>query len=225
MLFKKKIKRIKFFFAGILGSLIIRLLIGTMRIIERPDNYPERIIRQGENIIFAFWHSFMLVPAYTARNLGIKIMISQHTDGEYITRVVERLGFTTIRGSTTRGGAKALLKMIKDSKEGTVLAITPDGPKGPRFTVQPGIVYLSQKTGFPIVPASLGLTSYWELPSWDKFRIPKPFSKAALICGEPIHIPPKLNKSEVEEYRILLEKRLKEMSIEAEQLVKYETTA
>jgi lysophospholipid acyltransferase (LPLAT)-like uncharacterized protein len=225
MLFKKKIKRIKFFFAGILGSLIIRLLIGTMRIIERPDNYPERIIRQGENVIFAFWHSFMLVPAYTARNLGIKIMISQHTDGEYITRVVERLGFTTIRGSTTRGGAKALLKMIKDSKEGTVLAITPDGPKGPRFTVQPGIVYLSQKTGFPIVPASLGLTSYWELPSWDKFRIPKPFSKAALICGEPIHIPPKLNKSEVEEYRILLEKRLKEMSIEAEQLVKYETTA
>ena len=218
-------KRIKFFFAGILGSLIIRLLIGTMRIIERPDNYPERIIRQGENIIFAFWHSFMLVPAYTARNLGIKIMISQHTDGEYITRVVERLGFTTIRGSTTRGGAKALLKMIKGSKEGTVLAITPDGPKGPRFTVQPGIVYLSQKTGFPIVPASLGLTSYWELPSWDKFRIPKPFSKAALICGEPIHIPPKLNKSEVEEYRILLEKRLKEMNIEAEQLVKYETTA
>ena len=218
-------KRIKFFFAGILGSLIIRLLIGTMRIIERPDNYPERIIRQGENIIFAFWHSFMLVPAYTARNLGIKIMISQHTDGEYITRVVERLGFTTIRGSTTRGGAKALLKMIKDSKEGTVLAITPDGPKGPRFIVQPGIIYLSQKTGFPIIPASLGLASYWELPSWDKFRIPKPFSKAALICGEPIHIPPKLNKSEVEEYRILLEKRLKEMNIEAEQLVKYETTA
>jgi hypothetical protein len=218
-------KRIKFFFAGILGSLIIRLLIGTMRIIERPDNYPERIIRQGENIIFAFWHSFMLVPAYTARNLGIKIMISQHTDGEYITRVVERLGFTTIRGSTTRGGAKALLKMIKDSKEGTVLAITPDGPKGPRFIVQPGIIYLSQKTGFPIIPASLGLASYWELPSWDKFRIPKPFSKAALICGEPIHIPPKLNKSEVEEYRILLEKRLKEMNIEAEQLAKYETTA
>jgi len=218
-------KRIKFFFAGILGSLIIRLLIGTMRIIERPDNYPERIIRQGENVIFAFWHSFMLVPAYTARNLGIKIMISQHTDGEYITRVVERLGFTTIRGSTTRGGAKALLKMIKDSKEGTVLAITPDGPKGPRFIVQPGIIYLSQKTGFPIIPASLGLASYWELPSWDKFRIPKPFSKAALICGEPIHIPPKLNKSEVEEYRILLEKRLKEMNIEAEQLVKYETTA
>jgi lysophospholipid acyltransferase (LPLAT)-like uncharacterized protein len=156
MFFKKKLKRIKFFFAGILGSLFIRLLISTMRIIERPDNYPDRLIRQGENIIFAFWHSFMLVPAYTARNLGIKVIISQHTDGEYITRVIEHLGFTTVRGSTTRGGAKALLKMIKNSKEGTAIAITPDGPRGPRFTVQPGVIFLSQKTGFPIIPASLG---------------------------------------------------------------------
>ncbi|MEE9354635.1 MAG: lysophospholipid acyltransferase family protein, partial [Methylococcaceae bacterium] len=189
MFLKKKLKSIKFFFAGILGSLIIRLLISTIRIIERPDNYPEKLIRQGENIIFAYWHAFMLVPAYTARNLGIKVMVSQHTDGEYITRVIERLGFTTVRGSTTRGGVKALLKMIKDSKEGTAIAITPDGPRGPRLTIQPGIIYLSQKTGFPIIPTSLGLTSYWELPSWDKFRIPKPFSKAALIYGEPIHIP------------------------------------
>ncbi len=225
MFFKKKTKRIKFFFAGILGSLLIRVLIGSMRIIERPVNHPEKLIRQGESTIFAYWHAFMLVPAYTARNLGIKVMVSQHSDGEYITQVIERLGFTTVRGSTTRGGVKALLKMIKDPKEGTAIAITPDGPRGPRFTIQPGIIYLSQKTGIPIIPTSLGLTSYWEMPSWDKFRIPKPFSKAALIHGEPIHIPPKLNKSEVEEYCMLLEKRLNEMNIEAEQLVKCETTA
>lgn len=224
MFLKKKLKSIKFFFAGILGSLIIRLLISTIRIIERPDNYPEKLIRQGENIIFAYWHAFMLVPAYTARNLGIKVMVSQHTDGEYITRVIERLGFTTVRGSTTRGGVKALLKMIKDSKEGTAIAITPDGPRGPRLTIQPGIIYLSQKTGFPIIPTSLGLTSYWELPSWDKFRIPKPFSKAALIYGEPIHIPPKLNKSEVEVFCRLLENKMRAITIEAEQLVKYEIT-
>ncbi len=220
MFLKKKLKSIKFFFAGILGSLIIRLLISTIRIIERPDNYPEKLIRQGENIIFAYWHAFMLVPAYTARNLGIKVMVSQHTDGEYITRVIERLGFTTVRGSTTRGGVKALLKMIKDSKEGTAIAITPDGPRGPRLTIQPGIIYLSQKTGFPIIPTSLGLTSYWELPSWDKFRIPKPFSKAALIYGEPIHIPPKLNKSEVEVFCRLLENKMREITIETEHLVK-----
>ncbi len=224
MFFNKKLKKIKFFFAGILGSLFIRLLISTMRIIERPDNYPERLIRQGENIIFAYWHAFMLVPAYTARNLGIKVMISQHADGEYITRVIEHLGFTTVRGSTTRGGAKALLKMIKDSKEGTAIAITPDGPRGPRFTIQPGIIFLSQKTGIPIIPTSLGLTSYWEMPSWDKFRIPKPFSKAALIHGEPIHIPPKLNKSEVVAFCRLLENKMRAITIEAEQLVKYEIT-
>jgi hypothetical protein len=221
MFLNKKIKRIKFFLAGILGSLFVRLFVSTMRIIERPDNYPERLIRQGENIIFAYWHAFMFVPAYTARNLGIKVMVSQHRDGELITQVIMRLGFSAVRGSSTRGGVKALLEMIKDSKEGTAMAITPDGPRGPRFTIQPGIILLSQKTGFPIIPTSLGLTSYWELPSWDKFRIPKPFSKAALVYGEPIHIPPKLNKSEIEEYRILLEKRLNEMNIEAEQLVKY----
>ena len=162
----------------------------------------------------------MLVPAYTARNLGIKVLVSRHADGEYITQVIERLGFTTVRGSTTRGGAKALLTMIKDSAEGTAIAITPDGPKGPRFTVQPGIIYLSQKTGVPIIPTSLGLTSYWELPSWDKFRIPKPFSKAALIYGEPIHIPPKLSKSEVEAFCRLLENKMREITIETERLVK-----
>lgn len=220
MFFKNKIKKIKFFFAGILGSLLIRLLICTIRIIERPDNYPERLIRQGKNTIFAYWHAFMLVPAYTARNLGIKVLVSRHADGEYITRVIERLGFTTVRGSTTRGGAKALLTMIKDSAEGTAIAITPDGPKGPRFTVQPGIICLSQKTGVPIIPTSLGLTSYWELPSWDKFRIPKPFSKAALIYGEPIHIPPKLSKSEVEAFCRLLENKMREITIETERLVK-----
>ena len=93
-----------------------------MRIIEKPDSYPEKLIRQGENTIFAYWHAFMLVPAYTARNLGIKVMVSQHRDGEYITQVIERLGFTTVKGSTTRGGVKALLIMIKDSKEGTAIA-------------------------------------------------------------------------------------------------------
>ena len=170
-------------------------------------------------MLFALWHSSMLVPAYAGRNLGLKVLISQHRDGEYIARVIQRLGNKVVRGSTTRGGARALLNMIKKIKEEEdSLAITPDGPKGPRFIVQPGIIFLGQKTGYPILPVSLGLTKYWELPSWDRFRIPKPFSKAVLIYGEPITIPPKLEKSEVEEYRELLEKTLNEMGIEADSI-------
>jgi len=208
-----------------LSPIVIKLLISTIKIVDRPNKYPERLIRQGEDVIYAYWHSFILVPVYTARNLGIKVLISQHRDGEYIAQVIERFGFSTIRGSSTRGGTKALLKLIKNPNDRATLAITPDGPRGPRFVVQPGIIFLGQKTGLPIIPVSLGLTSYWELPSWDKFRIPKPFSKAALIYGDPINIPPKLDKAKFKEYRILLEKRLKKMNIEAEQLVKHETTA
>ncbi|MEE9260942.1 MAG: lysophospholipid acyltransferase family protein, partial [Candidatus Scalindua sediminis] len=154
-------------------------------------------------------------------NLGVKVLISQHTDGEYIAQVIQRLGHNVVRGSTTRGGARALLSFIKNVKEDkTSLAITPDGPRGPRLIVQPGIIFLGQKTGYPILPVSLGLASYWELPSWDRFRIPKPFSKAILMYGDPIKIPPKLDKNKIDEYRMLLEKTLNEMTVEAERVVK-----
>ncbi|MEK6766823.1 MAG: hypothetical protein AABY49_11435, partial [Planctomycetota bacterium] len=114
----------------------------------------------------------------------------------------------------------ALLSIIKKIKEEAVsLAITPDGPKGPRFVAQSGAIILGQKTGFPIIPVSLGLTSYWELPSWDRFRIPKPFSKAMIIYGNPITIPSKLEKPEIEEYRLSLEKALIKLGNEAESIV------
>jgi lysophospholipid acyltransferase (LPLAT)-like uncharacterized protein len=217
MFFKNKLERIKLFMIGFLGFAFARILFGTMIIEERPNNYAKKVKFQGKNVIYAFWHSSMLVPGYAGRNLGIKVLISHHTDGEYIARVVQRLGYGVIRGSTTRGGAKALLSMIKKVKEEKAsLAITPDGPKGPRFVVQPGIIFLGQKTGYPIIPVSLVLTNYWELPSWDRFRIPKPFSKAIIMYGEPIIIPPKLEKSKVEEHRELLERTLNKMGIEAD---------
>lgn len=213
------IDKIKFFLVGVLGAIFIRLLFSTVSIREIPDNYSKKLKRQGKNVIYAFWHSFMLVPGYAARNLGIKVLISRHTDGEYVTHISRQLGFDAVRGSTTRGGVDALLKMTRDTDKGASFIITPDGPKGPRFIVQPGIIFLGQKTGLPIIPVSLGLTNYWELPSWDRFRLPKPFSKALVIYGDPIIIPPKLEKSEREVYRKLLEKVLIEMGNEAERMV------
>lgn len=214
------LRRIKFFVVGFLGSNLARILFSTVSINEKPCEYPKLLVSEGKNVIYAFWHSFMLIPGYVVRGLGIKVLISRHTDGEYIAQISQQLGFNIVRGSTTRGGVEALLKMIKDVKEGTSFIITPDGPKGPRFTVQPGVVFLGQKTGLPIVPVSLGISNYWELPSWDKFRIPKPFSKATIIYGEPMQIPLKLKKSEVEEYRVQLEKKLNEITAESERLVK-----
>ncbi|GAX62067.1 hypothetical protein SCALIN_C28_0269 [Candidatus Scalindua japonica] len=202
-----------------LGSNLARILFSTVTIDEKPRGYPEQLKREGKNVIYAFWHSFMLIPGYVVRGLGVKVLISRHTDGEYIAHISQQLGFEIVRGSTTRGGVEALLKMIKEVKD-TSFIITPDGPKGPRFVVKPGVIFLGQKTGLPIVPVSLGLSSYWELPSWDKFRIPKPFSKATIIYGKPIHIPLKLNRSEIEECRVQLEKKLNEITAESRQLVK-----
>lgn len=215
-----KLERIKLFIIGFLGSNFARILFSTVKIEEKPVGCPLQLKSQGKNVIYAYWHAFMLIPGYVARNLGIKVLISRHMDGEYITHISRQLGFDAVRGSTTRGGVEALLNMVRNTDKGTSFIITPDGPRGPRFIVQPGIIFLAQKTGFPIIPVSLGLTSYWELPSWDRFRIPKPFSKAIIIYGDPIIVPPKLEKSGIERYRTLVEKELIKIGDEAESIVK-----
>lgn len=211
------LQKMKYFLVGVLGSVIIRTLFSTMSIKEIPDGFSQNLEHQGKRAIYAFWHAHMLLPGYVGRNRNIKVLISQHRDGEYIAQIVQRLGYGVARGSTTRGGAKALLKMIKQIKEESVsLAITPDGPKGPRFVAQSGAVLLGQKTQYPIIPVMIYLAKYWELPSWDRFCIPKPFSKARIFYGTPIIVPPKLEKSEMEEYRVSLEKALIKLGNEAE---------
>ena len=162
----------------------------------------------------------MLVPAYVGRNKNIQVLISQHSDGEYIAQVIKRLGFGVIRGSTTRGGARAVKAMVDKIREGYPVAITPDGPRGPRLVVQPGSIYLSQKTRLPIIPTTVGLSRYWKLPSLDEFRIPKPFSRALMMYGDPIHIPSKLTEEEAEHYRLLVENVMKEMTEKADNLVR-----
>ena len=212
--------KIRYFLAGVFGAIIIRLLFSTMSIKEIPDGYSQNLERQGKHAIYAFWHAHMLLPGYVGRKRNIKVLISQHRDGEYIAQIVQRLGYGVARGSTTRGGARALLKMIKKIKEESIsLAITPDGPKGPRFVAQSGAILLAQKTQYPIIPVMIYLTKYWELPSWDRFCIPKPFSEAKIFYGESIMVPPKLEKSEVEERRASLEKTLIKLGNEAQRMV------
>jgi len=214
-------QKIKYFLVGVFGSITIRLLFSTMRIKEIPDGYSLNLERQGKYAIYAFWHAHMLLPCYVGRNRNVKVLISQHRDGEYIAQIIKWLGYGVARGSTTRGGAKALLRMIKQIKEESIsLAITPDGPKGPRFVAQSGAILLGQKTQYPIIPVMIYLEKYWELPSWDRFCIPKPFSKARIFYGEPIKVPPRLEKSEMEEYRVALEDELLRLVNEAESIVK-----
>ncbi len=214
-------QKIKYFMVGVLGSLTIKCLFRTLSIKEIPEGYSLNLERQGKYAIYAFWHAHMLLPAYVGKNRNIKVLISQHRDGEYIAQIVQWMGYGVARGSTTRGGAKALLRMIKQIKEESIsLAITPDGPKGPRFVAQSGAILLGQKTQYPIIPVMIYLEKHWELPSWDRFCIPKPFSKARIFYGNPILVPSKLEKIELEEYRVSLENELIRLKNEAESIIK-----
>lgn len=209
--------KLKFFLVGILGSLVIKLLGITIRIDDEPKGFTEKT--RNLHVVYAFWHCMMLVPAYVGRSWRIQVLISQHSDGEYIAQVIKWMGFGVVRGSTTRGGMRAAKAMVDKARQGFPLGITPDGPRGPRFVVQPGSIFLSQKTGLPIIPVVVGLSRYWELPSWDRFRVPKPFSRALLMYGDPIHVPPNLTEEEMEHYRLLLENTMKQLAEKADKAV------
>ena len=166
--------------------------------------------------IVAFWHGRMFLLPFALQNYAEKvaILISRHRDGELVAELVERLGFKTVRGSTGRGkgGSAAFLKMVELLEKGYAVAITPDGPRGPREKVKPGVVKLSKLTGIPIYPLTFGCTKEFHLKSWDRFAIPKPFSKCRVILGEPLK--PEDFKSE-EEMAERLELILRELTEKA----------
>ncbi|MBM4053543.1 MAG: DUF374 domain-containing protein [Planctomycetes bacterium] len=216
-------KKLKFYIAGILGWILIRALLLTLRIDHEPKGSLKKV-KRSQNI-FSLWHCTLLCLAYIGRNANIQVLISRHSDGEYIASVIKRVGFGVVRGSTTRGGARALKALVDKAKAGYSLAITPDGPRGPRFVAQSGCIYLAKKTGVPLLPVTVGLSNYWKLPSWDEFRIPKPFSRALILYGEPIFIPSQLSEEEMETYRLSLENTMREMMEKADSLIQTKITS
>jgi lysophospholipid acyltransferase (LPLAT)-like uncharacterized protein len=160
---------------GLGGSALLRLLGRTLRLEIRGDESLRRFRREGRPVIFAFWHSGILPLAYLHRNQGTVVLVSRHADGEYIVRVLLRMGFGTSRGSSTRGGAEGLRGLIRQVRDGRDVAITPDGPKGPARVFKPGALVLARLTGAPVIPIGIRAHRAWRLKSWDGFLIPKPF--------------------------------------------------
>ena len=197
---------------GFVGSIIIRLLMMTARITIKDFEKVEEYHRRGENVIYSFWHGRMLTPVYTHRNKNIAIMVSRNIDGEYIAQVIRHMGFMPVRGSTSRGAVKATKEMLELSNKPIDLAITPDGPRGPKYIVQPGVIFLAQKTGRVIIPAGISIDRYWQMPSWDEFRIPKPFSRGIIVGGSPLTVPPEISPEEAEELRSGLEKEMQRIT-------------
>ena len=155
---------------GHAGSFLVRRLGGTLDFHFRyadPSVDPEVARRLGRRYIYAFFHEVMLFPAYYWNWPEMHILISDHRDGEMITQVVKRLGFGVVRGSTTRGGSRALREMSLRIDQGN-LCVTPDGPRGPRRHVHQGIAYLASRTGLPVVGAGMAFQNPWRARSWDR---------------------------------------------------------
>ncbi|MCD6172650.1 MAG: lysophospholipid acyltransferase family protein [Sulfurimonas sp.] len=184
---KKTSRFLAILIVPLIGSLLIRLLYLTNK---KKFHAPENL--GDEKFIMACWHGeLLMIPyAYTRyrKNPHVKLLISEHFDGNLIAKTLNFFGFGTIRGSSTRGGAKALIESIKEIKNGYDLGITPDGPKGPRHEVHDGIVIMAQKAKVKIVLVEIKPTKFWQLNSWDKFVIPKPFGTINYYISDLIDV-------------------------------------
>ncbi|MFH1625788.1 MAG: lysophospholipid acyltransferase family protein [Pseudomonadota bacterium] len=210
--FRKRVeKRIKTRVAPLLASLIIRFLSSTLRIKEHNPENVRQFWAKKKSVIVAFWHGrLLMVPALFQRYEERRPygLVSHHSDGEIVSRYTELLGYETIRGSTGKGGFSALRKMITVLKDGSDLALAPDGPNGPRYKVQRGVVDLARVTGAPILPMAFSSSRKKIFKSWDAFLLPFPFSRGVFVWGEPIYIDKKGDEDYLERKRSLLEERL-----------------
>ncbi|MEX2527387.1 MAG: lysophospholipid acyltransferase family protein [Gemmatimonadota bacterium] len=204
------IQTLKFGVVGVLGSLLIRALMTTCRI--RVESHPdfERYRQEGGRVIFVFWHRYILPLAFQHRGEGASVLVSQHRDGEYIARVMAWLGFRTARGSSTRGGSSGLRGLVRDARAGVDLAVTPDGPRGPRYEVKEGVVTLARLTERPMVPISVSASRAWVLSSWDAFVVPQPFATLQIRYGAPRYVQRQGGKGALEEARLSVERTLME---------------
>ncbi|MCK4304766.1 MAG: lysophospholipid acyltransferase family protein [Candidatus Eisenbacteria sp.] len=179
--------------AGLIGSAILRLLGSSWRIrLIGREHERAAVEMSGGGLLYAVWHGQLLPLTYCMRGQGISLLISQHLDGEYIAQATQRLGYQSVRGSTSRGGFRSLVEMVRLGRGGGRVAITPDGPRGPRHQAQPGAVLIARRAGIPILPLAGSVWPRKQLSSWDRFVVPAPLAKVVYGFGPPLVVPPDL---------------------------------
>jgi len=192
------------------GGFLHRLLGHTVRITEVNAEVWGPKVARPENAIYAFWHSSLLMSSFHYRHLGIVGLISRSKDGELLTRVLEPLGYTIVRGSTSRGSMAAFRQLVRHLRNGRDVALAPDGPRGPREIVQEGTLQLARLTGKQVVPFVFDCTRKKRLASWDRLIVPAPFSRGVLVFGDPVTVPRDADEAGIEAKRALLEARLQD---------------
>lgn len=196
---------------------VIRALAATYRWrVEGLEHY-DAIISSGRQPILGFWHGRILPATYFFRNRGIVVMISLNFDGEWIGRTIQKFGYGVARGSTSRGGSRALVQMRRELSNGKPAGFALDGPRGPARVAQPGAVFLAGATGCPILPFHFEADRFWTAGRWDRTQIPKPFARMGLAVGEPLAVAD-TNEDTLERSRVALEERLAALEARARQL-------
>ncbi len=195
-----------------LASLVIKLNALTLRLETEGEEHLRRFSEQSRPVLFAFWHNRLLYTCYYLRKQRLTMMISRSRDGERIARVARYFGIQSIRGSSSKNGRRAIVEMVRKLREGENGGITPDGPRGPRYRIQPGVLIVAGRAEVPILPVSISFSRMKIFQSWDRFRVPYPFSRAVLLFGEPFYVPKNLKGETFEEARRNLEAKLQEIT-------------
>ena len=201
------------------GYRVIAALGSTLRWRTEGLEHFDAVVRSGRQPIMAFWHGRILPATYYFRRRGIVVITSENFDGEWIAGIIERFGYDTARGSSSRGGLKALLQLKRTMAAGQPAGFTLDGPRGPARVAQPGAVWLAKATGNPVLPFHLEADRHWTTKSWDRTQIPKPFSTVTIVMGEPLDVAADADEQALEAARQTLETRLRSLETRARALL------
>jgi hypothetical protein len=215
------VKRLQVAVIAAVGYRLVALLGSTLRWRVEGMEHFEAVMASPQRPVMGFWHGRILTATYYFRRRGIVVITSENFDGEWIARIIERFGYGTARGSTSRGARKATLQLVRELRRGRPVGFTLDGPRGPARVAQPGAVWLAGATGSPVLPFHLEASAHWTLRSWDRTQIPKPFSTVTLVIGTPMHVADGLDDEGRERVRKELEGRLGELEHRALTLVEH----
>jgi lysophospholipid acyltransferase (LPLAT)-like uncharacterized protein len=201
-------KRLQARLLASVGYPIVAALGSTLRWRAEGAEHYQCVLDGGRQPIMAFWHGRILPATVYFKNRGIVVITSENFDGEWIAGIIERFGYGTARGSTSRGAVKALVQLKRDMAAGKPAAFTLDGPRGPAQVAQPGAIWLAKATRNPIVPFHIEADRFWTANSWDRTQIPKPYANVAIAIGEPLEVAEDVDAAGIEAARQGLEQRL-----------------
>ena len=223
MKFKEIKKKVLNFLGLNVLTFIVNLIVKTYRIEIRNEEAVKKIAGDGKNFVIAFWHGRMLIPWYITRNFKIAALVSKSSDGEILTRVLRKWNYSIVRGSSHIGGKEALQIMEDQIDAGYSFAITPDGSTGPPLKMKPGAVVLAHRKSIPLFLIGTASSKHYVFNSWDKFQVPKPFSRVIAIYSEPIYVDAQSSREEISKQIENCELKMIELQKEAENIVRNNT--